>query len=167
MTLYKIQGGNPLCGEVKVSGAKNAVLPILSATLLTGGITKLSNCPDLSDVRTTLDILNTLGCRTSFEGNTIMVDSSSAACTCVPKALAEKCRSSITFLGPLLGRFGEAVIPHPGGCAAPCRRYGACRRVPVPRLKFCVFGLFGNIQQNPHACHHNRQRRSSVAEKRQ
>ena len=139
MTLYKIQGGNPLCGEVKVSGAKNAVLPILSATLLTGGITKLSNCPDLSDVRTTLDILNTLGCRTSFEDNTIMVDSSSAACTCVPKALAEKCRSSITFLGPLLGRFGEAVIPHPGGCAAPWRKVRhmpprACAAIKILRI---------------------------------
>ncbi len=139
MTLYKIQGGNPLCGEVKVSGAKNAVLPILSATLLTGGITKLSNCPDLSDVRATLDILNTLGCRTSFEDNTIMVDSSSAACTCVPKALAEKCRSSITFFRSSAGTLRRSGYTAPGWVRRPMAQVRhmpprACAAIKILRI---------------------------------
>ncbi len=116
MVQYHINGRRKLQGEVQIDGAKNAVLPILSATVLTGGKTTLTNCPDLRDVRITLEILNQLGCRTDYRDNTITVDSGPLHGTEVPHRLACQLRSSITFLGPLLARCQKVTISHPGGC---------------------------------------------------
>lgn len=116
MQYYLVEGGKPLHGSIPISGAKNSVLPILAATLLTGGRTILHNCPDLRDVRSALEILEHLGCRTRRQGSDILVDSSGASQWDVPHALMREMRSSVIFLGPILARFGKARLSLPGGC---------------------------------------------------
>lgn len=116
MQYYLVEGGKPLHGSIPISGAKNSVLPILAATLLTGGRTILHNCPDLRDVRSALEILEHLGCRTRRQGSDILVDSSGASRWDVPHALMREMRSSVIFLGPILARFGKARLSLPGGC---------------------------------------------------
>ncbi len=116
MSHYRIRGGSPLVGTVPVSGAKNSVLPILAATLLTGGRSVLHNCPDLRDVRSALRILQHLGCRTAREGDTLTVDSSHLTRWDVPHDLMREMRSSVIFLGPLIARCGRAKLSLPGGC---------------------------------------------------
>lgn len=120
MTKYIINGGTVLRGDVRISGAKNAVLPVLSATLINKGITKIANCPDISDVRITADILKDLGCKVKFtkkkEGNIIEVDATSAYKTTIGSEKAKLCRSSITFLGAITARLKEAEVAFPGGC---------------------------------------------------
>ncbi len=116
MQYYQIRGGSPLRGSISVSGAKNSVLPILAATLLTGGKTLLHNCPDLRDVRSALKILEHLGCTARRQGSDILVDSSCANRWDVPHRLMREMRSSVIFLGPILARFGRAQLSLPGGC---------------------------------------------------
>ncbi len=116
MQYYLVEGGKPLHGSIPISGAKNSVLPILAATLLTGGRTVLHNCPDLRDVRSALEILEHLGCRIRRQGSDILVDSSCASRWDVPHALMREMRSSVIFLGPILARFGKARLSLPGGC---------------------------------------------------
>lgn len=116
MSCFLIEGGNPLSGEIKVQGAKNAVLPILSASLLNRGRTVLKNCPDLSDVSVAVEILKSLGCRVKRRGDIIETDSSCADKYVIPHRLMNKMRSSVMFLGSILGRNKKAVISYPGGC---------------------------------------------------
>lgn len=116
MDQYTIVGGRPLNGAVEIEGAKNAVLPILSACILHRGISVLYNCPDIEDVRVTLQIMEQLGCKTSFEKGTITVDASTITSNSVPTGLAGRLRSSILFMGALLGRCGEVTIAYPGEC---------------------------------------------------
>ncbi len=113
---YLIEGGRKLSGTVPISGSKNAVLPILAATIITGKKTVLHNCPDISDVRCTVDILRYLGYHVSVEQGTITVDSGFEAKPEVPPELMRKLRSSIIFLGAFINRFGYANISYPGGC---------------------------------------------------
>ncbi len=113
---YLIEGGRKLSGTVPISGSKNAVLPILAATIITGKKTVLHNCPDISDVRCTVDILKYLGYHVSMEQGTITVDSGFDAKPEVPSELMRKLRSSIIFLGAFINRFGYANISYPGGC---------------------------------------------------
>ncbi len=116
MSVFKIQGGRPLSGSVRVQGAKNSVLPILAATLLSEGVCVLHNCPRLTDVDHTLDILRHLGCRVAREGETVTVDASAPTGWAVPDSLMREMRSSVVFLGPILGRMGQAELTYPGGC---------------------------------------------------
>ena len=120
MTKYIINGGRILRGEITVSGSKNAVLPILSAAILNNGVTRIQNCPDISDVRITIEILKELGCDVQFlkssRGNTIEINATCINCTKIGVENACKCRSSITFLGALAARMGEAEVAYPGGC---------------------------------------------------
>ena len=116
MSHYEIQGGRPLCGSLAVHGAKNSVLPILAACLLVPGQCVLHNCPELSDVSATLDILRLLGCRVDREGDTVAVDASTLYRWDIPEHLMREMRSSVTFLGALLARLGEAELSYPGGC---------------------------------------------------
>lgn len=111
-----VTGGNPLCGEITVQGAKNSVLPILVATLLVNGKSVIHNCPCLSDVDATIKILEYLGCVVTREGHTITVDSSLVNKCDVPDNLMREMRSSIVFLGGIMGRMGKAVLSTPGGC---------------------------------------------------
>lgn len=116
MSKLIINGGNRLCGEVKIHGAKNSVLPILAATVLCRGISVIHNCPELSDVNASVDILKHLGCECSCENNTITVNSNTIQCSQIPDRLMLKMRSSVIFLGAILGKCGNAVISSPGGC---------------------------------------------------
>ena len=111
-----INGGRKLNGEITVQGAKNSVLPILVATLLVDGVSVIHNCPMLSDVDATIKILQYLGCRVSRENHTVTVDSTNVFRDDVPDNLMREMRSSIVFLGGILGRMGRAKLSTPGGC---------------------------------------------------
>ncbi len=116
MSKLIINGGKRLFGEVKIHGAKNSVLPILAATVLCQGVSTIHNCPQLSDVNASINILKHLGCRCAFKDNTVTVDTTALKCTRIPDSLMREMRSSIIFLGAILGRCGTAVISSPGGC---------------------------------------------------
>ncbi|MBR5202317.1 MAG: UDP-N-acetylglucosamine 1-carboxyvinyltransferase [Clostridia bacterium] len=111
-----INGNRRLSGEITVQGAKNSVLPILVATLLVNGVSVIHNCPILSDVEATIKILRYLGCIVIREGHTVTVDSTAVNRNDVPDSLMREMRSSIVFLGGILGRMGKAILSTPGGC---------------------------------------------------
>ena len=111
-----INGNRKLNGEITVQGAKNSVLPILVATLLVNGTSVIHNCPILSDVEATIKILRYLGCIVTREGHTVTIDSTNVNRNDVPDNLMREMRSSIVFLGGILGRMGKAVLSTPGGC---------------------------------------------------
>lgn len=111
-----INGGKQLSGEIAVQGAKNSVLPVLAGAVLCDGECVIHNCPDLSDVQTSIKILRGLGAKVSYENRTVTVD-----CRCVdsyeiPENLMREMRSSVVFLGGIIGRMKKAVISSPGGC---------------------------------------------------
>lgn len=112
-----VKGGTKLNGRVKVSGAKNAVLPIIAGSLLTEGKIKLLDVPDLEDVRTISEVIETLGAKTSFKNSTIDIETSNIITTEAPYELVKKMRASFLVMGPLLARTGRAKISLPGGCA--------------------------------------------------
>ena len=116
MSAYIIEGGHPLDGSVRIHGAKNSVLPILAACLLAPGECVIHNCPELSDVAASLDILRHLGCRAERQGDAVVVDASAPTGWDVPDALMREMRSSVIFLGAILGRMGRAELCAPGGC---------------------------------------------------
>ncbi|MBK6659671.1 MAG: UDP-N-acetylglucosamine 1-carboxyvinyltransferase [Proteobacteria bacterium] len=113
-----IQGGIPLEGEIRISGAKNAALPILAATLLAEGPMVVGNVPHLHDITTTMELLGRMGCSlTVDERMHIEVDTSTIKEFFAPYELVRTMRASILVLGPLLARFGSADVSLPGGCA--------------------------------------------------
>ena len=116
-----IQGGQRLAGEITVSGAKNAALPILCAGLLTSDLVHLTNVPNLQDVRTTLKLLTQMGLRAQASGHEITLDGSQVNDPVAPYELVKTMRASILVLGPLLARFGHARVSLPGGCAIGAR----------------------------------------------
>lgn len=111
-----IHGQNRLCGELSVHGSKNSALPILAATVLMHGRTEIHNCPRLTDVDAAIKILEHLGCRVSRSGHTVTVDAEEMTAAEIPDALMREMRSSVVFLGAILGRMGEATLSTPGGC---------------------------------------------------
>lgn len=118
MDKHLITGGLPLFGEVKISGAKNSALPILTACLLTEEPVLLKNVPHLNDVTTTMALLGQMGVRlTISEGMAIEVDAKDTHNLSAPYELVRTMRASILVLGPLLARFGKASVSMPGGCA--------------------------------------------------
>jgi UDP-N-acetylglucosamine 1-carboxyvinyltransferase len=117
MAKLVIEGGQELKGEVEVHGSKNAVLPILAASVLNSGLNKIQNCPRLKDVEIMVEILKTIGCKVAWEGcNTLCVDSTRLNSTIIPEDLAAEMRSSVIFLGPMLARLGSVTVSYPGGC---------------------------------------------------
>ncbi len=113
-----IQGGARLDGEIRISGAKNAVLPILAATLLADGVSVVENVPHLHDVTTTVELLGCMGVTVVIDEKlSIEVDSNTIENYTAPYHLVKTMRSSILVLGPLLARFGQAEVSLPGGCA--------------------------------------------------
>ncbi len=116
MEKYIINGGNKLYGNVEIQSAKNSVLPILAASVLTDEKVTLVNVPHISDVRNMVNILSCLGCKAVYDGNNIIIDSSSADCFEIPSALAHELRSSVFLLGSVISRFRSAKIAYPGGC---------------------------------------------------
>ena len=113
---YIIKGGNRLHGEVEVGGSKNASLPILAATLISGKTTKLYNVPNIDDVRITIEILKNLGCKIKREKNKVIINSKDACKTTIPEELMRKLRSSVIVAGAILSRFKYAQFSYPGGC---------------------------------------------------
>lgn len=116
MNKFIIDGGLPMQGEISVQGAKNAVLPILAASLLAKGECVIHNCPQLRDVEKTVIILKRLGCEVKKEQNTIIVDSSMMTDCRIDEKLMREMRSSIIFLGAILAICGRAEVGLPGGC---------------------------------------------------
>ena len=113
-----IRGGVPLCGEINISGAKNAALPILAATILADGPVTVGNVPHLHDITTTMELLGRMGSQlTVDERMNIEVDSSNITEFFAPYELVKTMRSSILVLGPLLAHYGKADVSLPGGCA--------------------------------------------------
>ncbi len=123
MERFFIEGGNRLCGEVEVSGAKNAALKLIAAALLTPGRTVLRNVPRIKDVNTMLAVLEGLGARSEFVGNTLYIDTSNVDSYTAPYDLVRQMRASIVVLGPLVARFGEAEVSAPGGCNLGLRKF--------------------------------------------
>ena len=119
MDIYKIKGRNDLEGEVAISGAKNAALPIIVASLLAEGETVLKNIPDLVDIRTMLKVIEYLGAKSEFDTdkNMLRIKVNTLANAEVPYDLVKTMRASIYVMGPLLARVGEAEVSLPGGCA--------------------------------------------------
>ncbi len=121
MEKLKITGGGRLAGEVTVSGAKNAALPILCASLLAADTLELEQLPQLQDVRTMLRLLRQLGVREQADGKRLALDASQLVSHEAPYDLVKTMRASILVLGPLLARLGEARVSLPGGCAIGAR----------------------------------------------
>jgi UDP-N-acetylglucosamine 1-carboxyvinyltransferase len=115
-----IEGGRPLAGTVRVSGSKNAALPLLFAALAVDGPVTFSNVPRLRDIRTTLKLLEILGCTTTFDQDVVRVDTVGLTPE-APYDLVKTMRASVLCLGPLLARLGEARVALPGGCAIGAR----------------------------------------------
>ena len=117
MTKYIVEGGNPLFGEVHISGAKNAAVAIIPAALMVNGVCRIENIPQISDVTLLLSILQDMGAKIRFlNKNTVEIDCSSAHNARVPYDSARRCRASYYLIGALLGRFGLADVALPGGC---------------------------------------------------
>ena len=116
MSSYIIEGGKRLEGEIYVSGSKNAALPIMAATILNKGISKLYNIPDISDIKIMIEILRRIGCNIKRNGDRVIIDSSNVHKFEIPEDLMIKMRSSVIIAGALLGTYKEALFSYPGGC---------------------------------------------------
>lgn len=116
MAKMLIHGQNRLVGTVRGHGAKNSALPLLAACLAADGPCRLYNCPRLADVESSLDILQHLGCLAVLDDGTAFVEPTGACYREIPDAFMRRMRSSITFLGAMLARFGHAELSLPGGC---------------------------------------------------
>jgi UDP-N-acetylglucosamine 1-carboxyvinyltransferase len=123
MERFFVEGGSRLYGEVEVSGAKNAALKLIAAALLAPGRTVLHNVPRIKDVNTMLAVLEGLGAKSEFSGNTLAIDASGIESYTAPYELVRQMRASIVVLGPLVARFGEAEVSAPGGCNLGLRKF--------------------------------------------
>ncbi len=140
MQSFIINGGRRLNGSVSVQGSKNSVLPILAATVLINGISVIHNVPLLSDTCCTIKILRALGCAVRREGSTLIVDSTNVTNFEIPDELMREMRSSVVFLGAVLGRLGKATISSPGGCEIGLR--------PIDLHLYAVKRLGVNVEEN-------------------
>jgi len=121
MQQFLVTANGPLQGEVIISGAKNAALPILFASILAEQPTTISNVPKLKDIETTFKLLQLFGAKVECNGDTVQVDASQINNQFAPYELVKTMRASILALGPLLSRFGQAEVSLPGGCAIGAR----------------------------------------------
>jgi UDP-N-acetylglucosamine 1-carboxyvinyltransferase len=121
MDAIRIRAGGPLRGSVQVSGAKNAALPILCATLLSDGASRLRNVPALRDIDTTAALLRFLGRDVKVAAPEVDVAAGSSVRPEAPYELVKQMRASVLVLGPLVARFGHAKVSLPGGCAIGAR----------------------------------------------
>ena len=116
MKRFVIEGGKRLEGTTYVSGSKNASLPIIAATILNGGISKLYNVPNIHDTKMMYNILKILGCKIKKSNNKIVIDSSKIKEVEIPENLMQEMRSSVIIAGALLARKKEAIFTYPGDC---------------------------------------------------
>ena len=112
-----IEGQKVLSGNVRISGAKNAVLPLMAATLMVNGKSRITRVPDLRDVRTMIRLMEIIGADCEYSNGTLVVDGSKVDNPVAPYELVKTMRASFYVLGPLLARFGEVKVSLPGGCA--------------------------------------------------
>jgi UDP-N-acetylglucosamine 1-carboxyvinyltransferase len=112
-----VQGGAPLRGEVRISGAKNAALPIMCASLLTSDVLQLSNMPDLHDIATMRKLLEQMGVKVAVQGDEMALHGAQVDKLEAPYDMVKTMRAAVLVLGPLVARFGEARVSMPGGCA--------------------------------------------------
>ncbi len=117
MDYLQIDGRYPLSGEVEISGAKNAALPLLALTLLSNAKTHITNLPNVADIKTFLQLLQNLGATYEASDHEAKIDTLSVNSTCATYDIVRKMRASILVLGPLLARFGKCEVSLPGGCA--------------------------------------------------
>ena len=117
MDKLRIRGGTPLFGEVKISGAKNAVLPIMASTIIRPGRYTIKNVPNLRDTRTMISLIKETGAKISFEKNILNIDTINCNNPVAPYNLVKTMRASFYMLGPFMSRFGKASVSLPGGCA--------------------------------------------------
>ena len=117
MDYLQIKGPNRLSGKIKISGAKNAALPLIVSTILSKSESKISNLPNVKDIRTLLKLLSNLGAKYSFEDGSAKIDTSSTSDTKAVYDIVRTMRASVLVLGPLLARFGHCEVSLPGGCA--------------------------------------------------
>ena len=116
MDLIHIEGGKPLFGECRIQGSKNAVLPILAATVLVKGVVELDNCPQIADVECMIKLLQSVGCRVCMEGQKVTVDAGCISGSILPERYVSRMRSSVIMMGSMLGRKREVSLSYPGGC---------------------------------------------------
>ncbi len=116
MGKFVVAGGKRLEGVLEVPGAKNTILPILAATVISGKKSVITNCPQISDVENTLEILRDLGCEVENKGSTVIIDSKNVCKSSVKEELMEKMRSSIILSGAIIARMKKAETSFPGGC---------------------------------------------------
>lgn len=123
MEVIQIEGGYPLTGEVRVEGAKNSALKLMAATLMAPGINELTNVPNISDVHIMAQVLEELGAKVEVKGpHDLIIDTTDVNTWVTPYHLVAKMRASTAVLGPLLARFGKAVVAMPGGCNIGARK---------------------------------------------
>ena len=115
MQSYVIEGGKKLEGEVHISGSKNAALPIIAATILNGGVSKLYNVPNIHDTQMMFKILEELGCTVKITSKKVIIDSSKVDKFEIPENLMREMRSSVILAGAIIGKHHEAVFSYPGG----------------------------------------------------
>lgn len=116
MSKYIVNGGRKLNGAVRVLGAKNSVLPLLAASILTDDTVVLNNCPDISDVSNMIKMLQAMGVKVDREGNSIIIESNKIESYVISSDLAREVRSSLFLLGPILGKLKKGKASYPGGC---------------------------------------------------
>lgn len=121
MAVLKIEGGKKLCGEVDVQGSKNAILPMLAASILCKDFVRFSNCPKISDVYSMIHLLETLGCKVTWEDQAVVIDARRIQSEKLMEQQAQVMRSSIILVGAMLGREGKVEISYPGGCSIGAR----------------------------------------------
>ena len=142
MTKYIVQGGKPLFGEVEISGAKNAAVAIIPATLLVDGVCRIENIPQISDVTLCLKILEDLGAGIrSINRHTVEIDCSRIHSTRTNYDMSRKIRASYYLIGSLLGRFGEAEVAMPGGC-----NFGGVRPIDQHVKGFAALGAKVSVE---------------------
>ena len=111
-----IEGGREISGTIKISGAKNSVVALIPASILTNGKCTIKNVPDISDVKTLLEIMKDLGSEITLEGDTLIIDNKNVKNKLIDEKYASKLRASYYFMGSLIGKFHHASIAYPGGC---------------------------------------------------
>lgn len=117
MEKFIVKGEVQLSGNVRISGAKNATLPIMAAALLCSGVSIIHDVPELRDIQVMQDILTLLGAKITRQGHTMLIDTSNVSKAEIPEQLMREMRASVFLMGPLLGRFRKVRLSYPGGCA--------------------------------------------------
>ena len=117
MDKFIIKGGAPLKGSISISGAKNAVLPIMAASIIRPARYRIKNVPNLKDTRTMISLIKESGANIEFKDNILVIDSTTCNNPIAPYSLVKTMRASFYMLGPFMSRFNKAIVSLPGGCA--------------------------------------------------